>query len=410
MTAVLSQALRAAIDEPVAAACAARYGRDLRAVVVTGSLARDEVAAREDGGRRRLLGDAEFLLVFHVAARLPDAAGIERLGHQVEESLTSHGLEARVSLGCVHPSYLTRLAPHFFAYELKACGRVVWGDRDVLALIPAFSAADIPLDDAWRLLCNRMIEQLESVQDLDDPYAALRSRVPYPTIKLYLDMATSYLVFAGAYEPSYRARAQALCRLADAGRGSDDAPFPLAGFAGRVAACTEAKLSGLGGEGLPVRTAEDRLDFWRASLGDAHALWRWELRRLTCLDAHASDRALWERWMVRQPLAEKVRGWLSMLRRAERVGGWREHARWACRVWRGSPRHWVYAAASELCFRLPSVILPAGAADAHADWGDVFRLLPARRPEARAAARPRWQALASDVLWNYRRFLTETRA
>ena len=410
MTAILSQPLRAAIGEQVAAACAARYGTDLRAVVVTGSLARDEVTTREDQGRRRLLGDAEFLLVFHQAVRLPDATDVERLRQQVEDSLASHGVEGRLSLSSVHPLYLARLTPHIFAYELKACGQVVWGDHDMLSLIPTFSAADIPLEDAWRLLCNRMIEQLESVQDLDDPGAALRSCVPYPTIKLYLDMATSYLVFAGAYEPSYRARAQALRRLAGAGDANGNTPFPLAEFARRVAACTEAKLGGLGEEGLSLQTDEDRLDFWRASLTYAHALWRWELRRLTHMDAHASDRALWERWMHRQPLGEKVRGWLSMLRRVDRYGSWSDRARWACRVWRGSPRYWVYAAASDVCFRLPSLILPGGGTDADANWEEVFCFLPERRPETQAATRPRWQELASDILWNYHRFLTETRA
>ena len=78
MTVMLPQTLRVAIDEQVAAACASRYGNDLRAVVVTGSLARDEVTAREDQGRRRLLGDAEFLLIFHETARLPDAAARRR--------------------------------------------------------------------------------------------------------------------------------------------------------------------------------------------------------------------------------------------------------------------------------------------------------------------------------------------
>jgi hypothetical protein len=410
MIAVPSQALTATIGERVAAASAARYGKGLRAVVLTGSLARDEVAAREDQGRRRLLGDAEFLLVFDETVRLPEAGDVERLRRQVEDALAQCGVEGRLSFGSVHPVYLARLTPRIFAYELKACGQVVWGDHDVLSLIPNFSAADIPLEDAWRLLCNRMIEQLEIVQDLADPGAALRSCVPYPTIKLYLDMATSYLLFAGAYEPSYRARAQAVRRLAGADDENGSTPFPLAEFARRVTACTEAKLSGLGGEALALQTDEDRLDFWRASLTDAHALWRWELRRLTHMDAHASDRALWERWMGSQPVAEKVRGWLSMLRRVDRLGGWRDRARWVCRAWRGSPRYWVYAAASELCFRLPSVIPPGRTTDAEADWEEVFGLLPARQPETRAATRLRWQALASDVLWNYHRFLTETRA
>ena len=402
--------LRATISEQVAAECVAHYGRQLRAVILTGSLARDEATATEDQGLWRLLGDAEFLVVFHESGRLPSAADVEHVRRQLEDSLARISVEGHVSLSTVHPGYLRKLKPHIFAYELKACGRVIWGDPEILSLIPIFSPADIPLEDAWRLLCNRMIEQLEVVHDLNDAGEALRRRIHYPTIKLYLDMVTSYLLFAGAYEPTYRARARRLRDLADAAVPNADIPFPLAELADRVTACTSAKLSGLDSDGLVFDQDEGNLGFWEESLAYARQLWRWELRRLTGLGDHVSDRVLWQCWMERQPVREKLRGWLSVLRRLDGHGSWRDWARWGRRSWHASPRYWVYAAASELCFRLPTLILSDGGAGGNGNCEELFRFLPETRQAAGCTGRPGWQALASEILWNYHRFLAETRA
>ena len=46
-----------------------RYGGDLRALILTGSMARGEETIVERDGVQRVLGDAEFLLIFHDSAR-----------------------------------------------------------------------------------------------------------------------------------------------------------------------------------------------------------------------------------------------------------------------------------------------------------------------------------------------------
>src|SRR5437867_3961265 len=55
--------LKAMICEETAATCAEFYGEHLRAVVLTGSLARDEATFVDDGVACALLGDADFLVV-----------------------------------------------------------------------------------------------------------------------------------------------------------------------------------------------------------------------------------------------------------------------------------------------------------------------------------------------------------
>src|SRR5207244_1226919 len=146
-----------------------------------------------EGEYWNLLGDGEFLLIFHARAGLPPAADLSRLCRGIEEELQRQRIRCHLSLSAAHATYLQRLKPHIFAYELRACGQVIWGEPDILSLIPSFSPADIPAEDGWRLLCNRIIEELEVVGDLAEGQEHLSRELYYCTVKLYLDMATSLL-------------------------------------------------------------------------------------------------------------------------------------------------------------------------------------------------------------------------
>src|SRR4029434_4801626 len=195
--------------------CAERYGSRLRSVVVTGSLARDEVTFVEMSTGRRLLGDAEFLLICSDTCALPAEADTIELSRRIEARLLAeHHLTSRIELSAGKAAYLTHLEPHIFALELRECGRVIWGDPTVLSLIPSFDAAAIPLEDAWRLLANRIVEYLAvSAEVVARQPASLNTR--YRTVKLYLDMATSLLLFSGRYGTTYRSRSEKLRELAE---------------------------------------------------------------------------------------------------------------------------------------------------------------------------------------------------
>src|SRR5207249_7979397 len=190
----------------VAESCADAFGRELRAVILIGSLAREEATIVPIEGGTELLGDAEFLLLFHDRFPLPPASRVAGLESAVRARLRGEGLRAEVELSPCDSRYLRSLGPHVFAYEMRACGRIIWGDPDALSLVPSFPPEQIPREDAWRLLCNRLIEQLEPLSTLRWPCASPPVEVRYRTAKLYLDMATSFLLFAGAYAPSYRDR------------------------------------------------------------------------------------------------------------------------------------------------------------------------------------------------------------
>lgn len=392
---------KTAICEETTRICLEHYGKILRAVVLTGSLARDEATVVEDGDYCMLRGDADFFLVFHDKSCMPSFAAIESTSQEVKAALQQRRLIASVGLGSVDGSYFRQMPPHISTFELRSCGRVVWGDSEVLSLIPPFSAARISREDAWRMLANRIVELVGAVAPvarMDD----LRPRdIQYRTIKLYLNMATSYLVFAGRYLPTYRERERALRQLLDEDPAQPEAPFPLRPFVERVSDCTKFKLDGHAELGTPER-------LWEEAVRDAHLLWRWELKRLTGATSDHSDSELMLAWMERQPLSVKIRGWASVLRRCGWHRSWRQWPRWIRLGLRASPRYWVYSVAADTLFRLPSLAGHTGQTECDNRWNFLERGLPLLEQTDTVFSMSPLERLACLTSVNYERFLEGT--
>ena len=215
-------------------------------------------------------------------------------------------------------------------------------------------------------------------------------------MKLFLDMATSLLVFLDAYEPTYAQRARRLQELAEHLDGQARLPFALKPFAARVDECTRWKIAHGG----------DDCDFGSEITGEALdyacRLWPWELARLTSLDAEASAETLFAAVAARQSAGQKLRGWLYVARRVGWLRGMRSWPRWAAMGWRRTPRYFIYEAAWRLA---------AGASCALNET--EYRRITALLPIAGANHKKdddRRQQLIRQVAWNYRTFLTDTRA
>lgn len=376
----------------VVRACDSRLGAGLRAVVLTGSLARNEGTFVESDGAVALLGDADFYLVFRDGARLPSRDEVDQLTGEIVHVLGRNGVRAEVSLGVVTGSYFARMGRNIATYELRSSGEVLWGDAAVLSLLPSFDAKELSKEDAWRLLANRIVEQLETVDDIASAQAQ------YRTAKLCLDMATSYLVFVGRYRSSYRERMQSLLDLLEDSQGAA-APFPLRPFVDTLQACTRFKLDG---GALSVNPWE----FWSDAVNHARQLWLWELYMLTGEDADIPVAELMSRWMACPSVTSKLRGWASTARRS----GWQctvqEWRRWARMAQQASPRYWVYSVASTLLFSLPKILAADGRSVPRLDLARLLDELPLRP----VAAPITWQAVARAITWNYRRLLEGTTA
>ncbi len=393
--------LKATICDVTARLCEERFGSDLTALVLTGSLARDEATFLRDSDSWTVAGDAEFLALFGDGCRLPRRVDLDNVAGAATSWLTARGTRCQVTLAGVHTTFLRRLPPLIFAYELRECGQVILGDPTILSLIPSFSATEISREDAWRMLGNRIVEQLEVLSELAGGAQTLSPRAHYRTVKLYLDMATSLTVFAGIYQPTYRARMAALRSAATAG-STTRWPFPPDDFLKDVAACTEWKLA----QAAPAVTAG--AEFMRRAIGYARQLWRWELAWLTGLDENLPEQDLLEAWMARQPRGARLRGWLVVLREEGGSSSWKSRLRWALRALGPSPRYGVYQAAATLLFSLANADGPAHPAWSQ-DWAAVGHTLPVEAPRSSSCA-PAWRSLGRNILWNYHHFLTGTRA
>jgi hypothetical protein len=406
-------ALRETIVKQAAQSCFQTHGESLRAVLLTGSLARDEATFVEEKRNWRLLGDAEFLLIFHARAGLPPKVDMNFLRQKVEASISQLGITGEVSFRAAHPAYLRGLCPHIFAYELRNCGQVVGGDSEILTQIPSFSSTDIPVEDGWRLLSNRMVEQLEGLEGLEQRPKVLPRRLIYRTVKLYLDMATSFLLFAGEYAPTYAERARRLRMLAVARSADHEDPFDLRSFSDRVNECTQWKLSNTDLNSLSNSSPVNELCFswWEEAVGYAQDLWRWELTQLTRCERQLSTEQLLQRWMRCQPVPRRLQGWLYVVRDQGWHRSWKNWPRWARLAWRASPRYWVYEVASEVFSQLPSLLNGTKRTQRpDADWEEPRSFLPVVPELEQQQKVPDWRRLAKDIAWNYQKFLVETRS
>jgi hypothetical protein len=399
--------LRSVVSNETASRSHCAFGDHLRAVVLTGSLARGEETVELEADFKRVLGDAEFLLIFHEGVGLPNSTAIQALQEDVEQAVKRHQIRCKVGFGAVHPAYLQRLPKHVFSYELRNNGRVVWGDLAILSQIPAFHSQDILREDAWQMLGNRSIELLENPADFGRESIDRTGPLHYRTVKLYLDMATSLLIFARAYAPSYRERERNLRHLASESTDPSKWPFDLRSFAEQVSACTARKLSEARAQGDPLHIS------WENAVRCAGQLWRWELKQLTRAGEQnsISDREMLFRLVRLQSPAKRLRGWIYVLRKCGWHRSWRNWPRWMRLAWRASPRYWVYAASNELLARLPALLSVAcGLEEVDSGVRELWGCLPVvRRSQSRGTA-AEWQAIATEISWNYHEFLEHTRA
>jgi len=394
------------VAQETAAKCARYFGSSLRAMVLTGSLARGEGSLSSDGTPGKLASDAEFVVILHDRASLPKSSAITKLSAEIESQLAADGVQCHISLSCAHGDFLRKMRPHIFAYELKTCGKVLFGDQNILSLIPNFGPSDIPLEDGWRLLSNRMIEMAEGLCEAHSVgHGPVPEDVFYRAIKLNLDWATSLLIFTGNYAPSYQQRSRNISSFAKNGIDATGLPFSLEQMALLTAECTDWKLS--------RNTALGDTVSWQwiaIACRNASLLWEWELRKMTKAEGELSPVELCMRLMRQQPVPAKIRGWLYVMRRQ----GWKKTStqwpRWLSLARKASPRFWVYSIIGELFVRLDPRI--AGGIEREVNepnWNGLRKCLPVL-PQNPPNSTDAWQRTAKDAVWNYRQFLVDTRA
>ncbi len=334
----------------------------VRAVVLTGSMARGEGSALiDDKGVLRVYGDIEMLVVFDDNVDIVEQGFILKgLSDKATNKLKEIDVLCEVEFGPAPKKYFAQIKPHIFGFELKAHGKVVWGDKDVLDTIEDMNSEDMPREDAWMLLSNRVVEQLlclEKVMGLKDR-AEIDGAVYYNHCKIILDIATSILVFTGMYRPSYEQRAE-LIEEAVNSIDSDLVRSGLIGFPEKVRRWTEIKLNpALLDEyvkGLKLERG-GALSLWKELVPFVKTVWIWETNLLMGCDRVSDERRLAEMVLSREGLSKKLKGWARLVLNPKISKNVSFFKHMTGNILRGSPRYLVYISSMLLYFSIPQLL------------------------------------------------------
>lgn len=179
-----------------------------RGLILTGSAARGEATIAFLPDRTEWLSDLELLAVVPDSTNLQVAAArLGRLAVQFAARQETRRVFLEVELTPAPEKYFARVRPHLFGYELKYCGRQLSGSIRYLERIPHFEPGQIPEEDAWRLVSNRMLEWLDF--RLEGGGRSLPQQF-YVLVKTCLDLVTSLSLLSGDYRPTYRTRCERL--------------------------------------------------------------------------------------------------------------------------------------------------------------------------------------------------------
>jgi hypothetical protein len=257
----------------------------LAGVILTGSFARGEGSVAIGGGRLRVLGDIEMLVIFRSELEFYRYRGALRdwsreLSRQVDDRVL-----VEIELGPADVSYLRKRArPSIFVHDLIEHGKVLCGAPDLLDEVPRFSAADIPRHDAVALLFNRTIEQLEAYDGVQTLGGKALWEPAYHRLKLFLDVAGSALAFSGRHVSSYAKRPAAFTQLLrDEPALADTLP---AGFEADLEQAARVKIvPGDGAAMLPAGLDDQARRAWireriAAGVPLVTSVLRWELQEM----------------------------------------------------------------------------------------------------------------------------------
>lgn len=293
-------------------------------MILTGSAARSEATFLRSASGTFWLSDLEFVVVIpDSASAAQEAPALRLLSARLEESLKQQGTTLSLDLQPAYERTLRSFPRNLFGYEFRVHGKQVFGTREYLAELPAFVSADIPMEDAWRLLSNRMVEWL----DFESKQSSLTAPEQfYRLTKQYLDLITSLTLVAGRYSDRYETRAAAVADMKE-WLNQRLSHLPMQSLTGGAALASNFKIDPNAPEYQWLRDC--RPEEFRAGLAAAGwswmaddllaihvAVWDWELATLSSTRvASPSDRLRAIRSVY--PWGPWLKGWSRLLLKPE---------------------------------------------------------------------------------------------
>ena len=245
---------------------------------------------------------------------------------------------------------------------------------------------------------HRIIELIATIAACDLAAHRCSPQLEYALVKLYLDMASSFLIFLDRYQATYSTRLAELRKPIVEHRGPPG--FDQKAFCDRVSKCTVRKL----GDG-PFQPEETAI-LLEDAIGYARELWFWETNLLCGSPRYVPVAEIIAAMGRRQTYTEKQRAWISLVRRSGVAATVRHALRWTrlCRL--ATPRYLVYGASFQLFCAVPEFLAATHSSPDFVDLAEICAPLPVL-PEEPAHTLD-WSYLAAHTNWCYQRFLIGT--
>jgi predicted nucleotidyltransferase len=131
-------------------------------VILTGSAARDQASYKYIDGKPFLESDLDLVVVVKRFAIIKSFILIKRLSKKLTLELKKKRLLSYVSFSIATEKVLLHASPSIFYQDLNLNGKVIFG-TEKHSLLRKYETNDIPIQDVYRLIFNRMVESLEAL-------------------------------------------------------------------------------------------------------------------------------------------------------------------------------------------------------------------------------------------------------
>ena len=374
----------------------------VKAVVLTGSMARGEGSAFFERDRLKSFSDMEMLVVFDDQEDMGlQRTRLKALSQGIRERLKGEGIICEVEYGPAPLRYFRKLKPHIFGIELKRHGKVVWGDKGVLDTIPTMDEKEIPKEDGWYLLSNRIIEQIKAL----DAFLMRRSfqNFLFSYSKMIVDLATSILIFTNLYRSSYRERAvlieEGVKRIENPSLRKELSKLPETVRFWVDVRSNPLLLTRV----ITGKCRNDILVKWLELIPIVKKIWIWELNLLLGEEKTLDVERLLERLLLKEPLRRKIKGWAKLLLMPELSWDMALSKAALKNLFFGSPRYMTYAGSSLLYFHLPGLIGKDSSEKEEKVLNLVERYIPVRFGSPNGL--PMWRYYGTELVKGWEVFL-----
>jgi len=190
-----------------------KLGNNLISIILIGGYGRDEGTFFLKNKTISLVNDIDLVIISHrsmsksILKQLMDQAAkiIKPDTQYVHEKYCP--IDFHVDLFNFKKKDLSGFKPSQFSLDLKYASQVIYGNKNILRLIPELKAENIPVNDGLMLLHNRVLSLLEAYQSGQSEW------IYYFSLKAIIDSSVAILIKEKQYSPYHKLRMTALKKL-----------------------------------------------------------------------------------------------------------------------------------------------------------------------------------------------------